>query len=1560
MVFLRCAAARAVLESSRQLVPAPEYSLDMARRAEKRMGTVVRLDDASARAEESAPLVRARAIALRVWHAVAVRIDLAAIGLGAVTLVALILRLYDINWDDNTHLHPDERAITLVAQCLGLQSVQPGCTPVPDPANPHFFAYGSFPIYLLALVAHGLAHVFANWHGLPADGGTFDDYNHFTLVGRALSALFDTGTVLVTGLIVRRLVGRWWGVFAAAFVAVIAFEVQVSHFYAVDTVLTFFTTLAIFGALGLAGMRRADGADPLALEPDGLPRLRVTLAWAALTGLAAGLALASKVSAAPLALPIGLALIIRWRRLGWSGWQNVAVAATATVLVAILSFVVTSPYAILDSKEFWNDVNLQDALAHGTIIYPYTIQFANTVPYLYQLKNIFIWNLGPTLTLAGIAGAVYAIVRVLRRWDDIVLVPLSWVLISFGITGDFYMKFPRYQLPIFPILAVLAAIALAALARSAGRLPAWPVFKQIAAWRPDWPRWLAGGLVTLTLLGGALWTLMFLQIYTQPVTRITASQWIYAHVPAGSTITYEIWDDALPLQVGQNSPYIYHIIGLDLYAADSAQKAQTLAGQIASADVIVLSSARLIGSITEVPQMYPLTVHYYQLLFNGQLGFTLAHAPFSNEPHWGPFRLSDAGPDDTGADESLSVYDHPTVWIFTRSGPALSAATIQSRLLAGVSLPQQQTSPANQPSLLLTQQQTTADNASPPLWQAFDPQGLATKLALPLWWLAIEALGLLVFPLVFLALPALRDRGWGLTKAVGVLALSYVVWLPASVGIWPYERATVWVTFGILAVAGGAVAWWKRDALRAFFRERWRLIAITEAITLVAFLAFAAIRAADPDLWHIYRGGEKPMEIAFLDGILRSRTLPPLDPWFAGGYINYYYFGQFLVATLIQLTGITPTTAFNLAIPMLFALTIAGAISVVGSVAGRLWAGVLGGWFLAVAGNLNGMQQYWSQLTAAWQGKVAPAFDYWASSRIINGTINEFPFWSFLYADLHAHVIDLPIITIGLGAAASLIMTPATEERRLPWGTLLLAALAVGAMACINTWDAPTYGLVIVIALLLAEWRRLSTVAQAAGRGWQAWLDQIRWSLVRRVTLSLVILVGGAFLLYAPFYLHFQALFSKIGPVPAPDDPLLFLVIFGLWLFIAASWFLVEIHRWWEDALAERHGGVMGSSVQRLLALLFIAVIVLTLAILDGLRSLLIVLILAGLVLAWRRRHDPMRLFTYLLILAGLCVALAVEFVYLRDFLDNSLYERMNTVFKFFYQVWLLLALGAALALADIFRGLFTVAPAEEVPDWPLADVPGVLTAVPSGPDPAQAPAWWQRIAHQIEGDALVDWGLRMTWIAVLVVLLAGSSVFMIEGTQARVADHSAWVQIQPPPGPLNSLPSLDGFAYMYAWYPGDAAAISWINYHLGGDPVIVEAGTTDYGWDGRVSIYTGLPTVLGWASHESQQRYGDEVYTRQNDVGEIFNSGDPSVVLPLLHRYNVRYVYVGQLECFEYGVHDPPYPAGSGPSAADLQTCTAANDLVGSLKVFPQMVGQGTLKVVYQQQGVTIFEVIN
>src|SRR5690242_10089192 len=327
-------------------------------------------------ASTDAPTQQARTLADRVWDWLARR-DPFFWAMIIIALVALGLRFYGINWDANNHLHPDEREIVFKAMCLSFPGTPrigncdpaytgPGWLFSPgSPLNPHFFAYGSFPLYLLAAVCHALAWLthLTGGHFVPPDGGAWDDFNHFTLVGRALSALFDAGTVFLAGLMTRRLAGRWAGLLAAAFVATIPFDVQVSHFYAVDTLMLFFVMLTLFGCILLVQAAGAPKREEVAFGGQ-------WWAWrlGALIGVALALAVATKVSALPLAAPILIAIALCWRR---HGTEAAVLALLGVASAALVAYTLVSPYTFLDWKEFYQQVTEQTMLSQGKLDYPY-------------------------------------------------------------------------------------------------------------------------------------------------------------------------------------------------------------------------------------------------------------------------------------------------------------------------------------------------------------------------------------------------------------------------------------------------------------------------------------------------------------------------------------------------------------------------------------------------------------------------------------------------------------------------------------------------------------------------------------------------------------------------------------------------------------------------------------------------------------------------------------------------------------------------------------------------------------------------------------------------------------------------------------------------------------------------------------------------------------------------------------------------------------------------------------------------------------------------------------
>jgi YYY domain-containing protein len=1395
-----------------------------------------------------------------------------------IALLGFALRLYGLNWDSGNSFHPDERQILFHVTTLSWPtSFAQFLDPVHSPLNPHFFAYGSFPLYLLATLGNILARFYPD----------ISSFSNLTLVGRVLSALFDSGTILLTGWLALLLIedatpGRYYAwnvaILAATLVAFTPFELQLSHFYAVDTMLLFFVVLTILACVAL-------------IDTD------APLRWSFVAGLGYGLALATKFSAAPLAVPLLVAALLRWyRRDFFSALVSLLLASVLTVL----AFLIVEPYSLLDMPNFVQQVAEQGNLARGLLDLPYVRQFAGTVPYVYEVQNMVLWGMGVLLGLAALVGLGWLLWLVWRRKQGIApwLVVLSWVLVYSGITGSFYAKFMRYMLPVYPFLTLMAATLLLTIV-AVGRNKKGAPNKGIS--RFIFPFGLAA--IALVLAGTLFQGLALLNVYSQENTRVQASRWMYSHVSRGSVLTYEQWDDPLPVPVGDNDPSMFtqltypdasgqSVTGLDLYGDDTTEKAQLLARLLPQVNVITMATDRLDKSIPRLPFRYPLTIHYYQLLFSGQLGFHLA-AQFENHPHLFGITLNDSN-----ADESYSVFDHPTVRIFVRDDPyPYTANQLFSLLLEGVHLPPPGAQlSGTEHSLMLSPQQIADDQQSPPFGAQFPADSLANQVPVFLWWLALAMLGVLVFPLVFSAFRTFCDRGYLFSKVLGALLLAYLAWLLASVHLLAFSHASVLLVLEGLLLAGSAAFVIQRERILLFLRQHWRLLLLEECMFSLAYLLFIGIRSLNPDLWHIYLGGEKPMELAFLSAILRSPYMPPLDPWFAGGYINYYYYGYVIFGALIKLTGIVPTTAFNLAIPTLFALTFSGAAAIVYTLTRRFSIALLGGYFAALIGNFNGLIQLKGQLIALLAHMPVPSFNYWQSSRIIPFTINEFPFWSFLFADLHPHVIDMPITVCMLGILATLLFSDNGEgilprelraERRILY---LLAAFVFGTLACVNPWDMPVYALLLAAVLII---QRLQE------RGQEKPLDVLIALGFRLITIAF--LYALSYLFYLPFYSWYQELYvNGVGLVKAGTSMSDYLTIFGLWIFLAASFFFAELYQrlfvwWWR---AKR-----GSADSSLYALLCSSALVAF--VLLGLEILLVALLALGsflfvtsvwsryrVVPKWKEEAQDANIvgrastYTYLLLIMGVGICLGMELVYVRDFLDGGDYERMNTVFKFSIQAWLCFAIGGALVVSRL---------------W-----------------------------------SLFGSFVRRAWSVVVLVLILGCSVFLIEGTAARIHDHQGWVDIQQPVLSASYIPTIDGFAFVRAWYPADAKAIEWINAHISGSPVLLEAAApVSYQWYNRISVFTGLPDVLGWPDHVGEQRYDYQPLNRITDIGLIYSTRDSAQAVELLHYYHVRYIYVGPMERQLY-----------------------AQQSSAGLDKFDHMVGD-TLRVVYRSDGVTIYEVL-
>jgi YYY domain-containing protein len=1461
----------------------------------------------------------------------------------AILIVGATLRLTGLDWDDSQHLHPDERFLTMVENNLAWpETLSDYWDTAVSPLNPYnrghgSYVYGVLPVFITKAVGQAT--------GLTGYGGVY-------LAGRAVSALMDLLCVLLVYAIGARLYDRRVGLLGALLLALSALNIQQAHYFTVDTTLTFFVTLAFYLAVRVAQEDRW--------------RDRILL------GLVFGLAVACKISVLTFGLVIALAfalaawrrgagaVTLRWqhRRLGrylfhgsvrnlepkrgveWD-WLllralELAPAALVILLLAAAAFRVAQPHAFQGSgflglkinPQWQDDMSYVRRLVSGEIDYPPSHQWASRPPVWYMLKNLVLWGVGLPLGVA--IWAAWALMAwELLKGRSAHLLPWAWMTFTFGYQSIQFVKAMRYILPIYPTMALVAAYGLVWLWEAAGRV-------QRRRWLRVAGRAAVGGVVLAT----ALWALAFTSIYTRPVTRIAASRWVYEHIPRGSTISFELWDDAVPMNVdGHLASDDYAMIRMEPYWEDVPEKREALLQWLDETEYIALSSNRLYGSIPRLPQRYPMTTRYYELLFSGELGYERV-AEFVSRPQLLGLEFVD---DD--ADESFTVYDHPKVTIFHKT-PAFDLQAVRAEFerydLERVVRVMPRDADRAPHQLMLTDQALAAQRAGGTWRELYDRDSAPNRWPTFFWLLALYAVQVAAWPSLARLARALPDAGHGLSKAFGLLLVAYMSWLLPALQVARYSSALVWCALALLAMLGGWQVWRHGKAWRDVLRRRWRLLLMQEALFLLLFLAMWLIRRANPDLWHPVVGGEKPMDLAYFNAVLKSSTFPPYDPWFAGGAMNYYYWGWVIVAALVKLTGIVPAVAYNLALPTLFALLGAGVASVVLALASRgdedgrwlphgLRVGLLGVALVAIVGNLGELQLLaqglislgaartmpgtpaigrllvglWAKISTGARLPFRPEWWYWNATRVMaQGEINEFPFFSYLYGDLHAHVMALPFTVLALGlalVAARRLQSISTETdwqaltepggwvrwglAHLPGlvGPLLALSVSIGALWGINTWDWPTYAGLAAVALVLG-----ATHGHRAGR----------LKALGAAALLAVAVLGLSRLLYQPYHAHYGMAYARLALWKGERTPLAaLLIIHALPLFVLGAW-LVRCTRsnalaalWRCLRLARRYGlrrtrqlvGVLVGSDLALDALLALAIAVLVLmlaALIAGQWALLVAAPLGLLALA-ELLSAPTLERRLVGLLAG---AMAFLMLFVDYLVLGGDVGRMNTVFKFSLQAWVLGGIASAVALGHLLRRR------ERWPGWAKA---------------------------------------------VLALLLVAVALYPPLATYGRVNDR--W--------PESTYRGLDGSAFMAeATYQDgeqryalahDLAAIRWLQDHVTGSPTIVEAVTPLYRWGGRISVHTGLPTVLGWDWHQRQQRAaagGQVVDWRIDDVGQFYNSPDPQEALRIIARHDIALIYVGEVERAYY-------------------------DAAGLAK-FDAMVGSA-LELVYDEGPVRIYQVL-
>lgn len=1025
-----------------------------------------------------------------------------------------------------------------------------------------------------------------------------------------------------------------------------------------------------------------------------------------------------------------------------------------------------------------------------------------------------------------------------------------------------------------------------------------------------------------------------------------------------SLLVNEHWDDLLPVGTqGRNAygSYYTEVTGgqRPVTHPDSPEKRQEVLAWLNEADYIMLSSQRALWSLPRLPLTYPLMIRYYESLFSGELGFELVHqehAPLrigplhisdtSGQISWGePPSVGWPPPGDLAAEEAFSVYDHPPVWIFAKT----TAYTPENaeRILGAVDLsnvvvmnPLEATQAPN--GLLLPENVEAVQRANGTFSRIFDLDGVLSQnpaLAAVVWWLAVVALGWLTFPLTFMALRGLPDRGYALARILSLLVISYFGWLMASLNVLPNTRGTLLLGLALLTLISIIIVLRHRTALVDFVQRHWRYLLVVEALGVGLYLLQIGIRLGNPDVWDVIWGGEKPMDLSYFTAVLKSTTFPPYDPWFAGGYINYYYYGFVYVGALTKLLGIVPTLAYNLILPMLYSFTGLGVFSITYNlVQARGWraqlserlprlnrkavgAGLTGTALAVLLGNLaqvGVLRDAWYKAGAEQLGNlpvvgtlartldggikvlsgtpppIYPGDWFWTATRALNfnegeaAPITEFPFFTFLYGDLHAHMIALPLTLLALGWAVALALQPVVRGRAdgarwwetgLQW---LVGGLAIGVLRPTNTWDWPTYLVIGALAVFFYNYQRYG---------------RIDLRMLAQALLQTAVLIGISAVAFLPFTANYGQGYASVSLWPGSYTEVQpYLNVYGLFLFLLAGYLLIEFRAWaatWTQAGLRRLEPIGGVLVMSLM--LFVVILLLMLATGYYIAPIVLTMVVLAGILALRPGLDAARRVVLTLIASALALTLVVEIFVL----DGDI-GRMNTVFKFYMQSWTMLSVAGGAAAVwtwDVIRG--------------------------------------RRM-------------LRVAWQVALGLLVFAAALYPLLATQAKWEIRMS----KEAPNTLEGMAFMPYVEYGDTDFAGNGRTISlaneydalrWMQQNIEGSPVIAEAfgGNPYRSIANRVAMYTGLPAIVGWDWHQRQQRnvVPDTLISRRiQDVNALFTTTDLAQAKEILDRYDVSYVYVGELERTYY------WPDG--------------------IDKFEQMVSIGLLDIAYRDDNVTIYKV--
>ncbi len=835
------------------------------------------------------------------------------------------------------------------------------------------------------------------------------------------------------------------------------------------------------------------------------------------------------------------------------------------------------------------------------------------------------------------------------------------------------------------------------------------------------------------------------------------------------------------------------------------------------------------------------------------------------------------------------------------------------------------------------------------------------------WWILLFLLGILFIPLTVKLFSNFWDKGYAFSKVLGIILSSYTIFLLGVLKIVPFTTFTIYLVFLVLGIT--LFVKFRNFRQEIFDKKIIRIWFFEEILFFLGLWWWSIVRAYNPEIF----GLEKYMDFGFVNTILRSTYFPPIDMWYPPEPINYYYFGHLMTAVLTKASAIPSHITYNLMIATLFALTFTQSFSLGSTLIRKLHdktfsirkvvlGGILIACLITLAGNLHVFYAFFKPYEADkpkpfWELELSlknPCYQkdfyekdlgdgtfetvncsledkkkvslfpnsYWYpnATRFIYHTIHEFPIYSWVVADLHGHVADIPTVILSIAFLFAIFLTHQEKINKKAYTrskkNIIIHVLTVSKefiffgfllaiMFMTNAWDALTYLLLAGLLLLYLQWYRTVIIKQDNIHPVQVLVPSLSnknlqkyfhhhtiLNIVTGAAVYGIVILFSFFVFSRPFAIFFNAsqIVGGIGVLNVPSfmlekkslDPQK--KVYGHDHRPLLSKIILPDHC--RSLLTPEETDLITTQYEtrKIGPFLFEPDHCLRspwwqLLILYGFFYFFVISL--GLFL-WKKQKNITDIFIFLLIIASSLLIIIPEFFYMKDIYPD--HYRANTMFKLVFQAFIMLSIVSGytifriLSKKDLLRASLYRRTAYVL--FLLCSTI-LLTLVFTYP-------YFAITSYYAGYKEDIDKTICTTFSPYLIFM----KIMTKEEQEKCSLKTSKYI-------------GLNGLIYLknrnLVDKDEDFKAIMWFNQQIKGQPFILEAQGDSYSEYQRISSNTGLPTVLGWYVHEWLWRGESTPKPRADDIKTLYESVNIPETKQLLEKYSIQYVVIGRLEKEKY-----------------------------------------------------------